>query len=388
MASPLQASTTPILDLLKPLPKPLVDGFTLRTFIPVILMIVFPILTGNALLAIFLIGLVLAFLFISFWLTAIHELGHLLAGWSVGLRFEQLEVGPLRIEHESGLWKLRARRHLTGGSTHMSLDRILRVRRRLILFIAGGPAANLLTGVIALLVLPMLDNGSFLQPIFGWTGILSLLMGIGNLSTKRIGRHILDGFKLRTLLTSKEGTKQLIAIHAIGMLKNRNIDPAQWNHRWARIACLPGEIVQNTYFADLLAYRATADSSSTTAALHLESCLGGSGFLDSKARDELLLEATVFTAWYRDDAVKADAWFKRIVRPDQVEPFLRIRAEVALHCVHRRFSEALRKCEDGLALIQDLPQSKAALCEPSWLEWRSEIEQRRDQTLTKQATST
>ncbi len=145
-----QASTTPILDLVKPLPKPQGDGLTLRNLVLPLLLVALAVLTGHSALLMVALGLLL----ISFLLTAVHELGHLIAGLSVGLQFEAVEVGPLRIERESGRWKLRTRHHLLTGFTFMSLDKIRRVRRRLIVLILGGPTASLLSGVAALLALP------------------------------------------------------------------------------------------------------------------------------------------------------------------------------------------------------------------------------------------
>jgi hypothetical protein len=377
-------STTPILDLLEPLPRPRVEKVILRGVVLFLVLVAFAIFFWNSEILLIVTG----YLLLTFALIAIHELGHILAGWSVGLRLQSIGIGPLQIEREVDNWRLGLRPHLVTGFTSMSFDRILRMRQRLIVFLVGGPIASFLTSVIAFSILPMIEQKSSLLPIVGWAGVLSFLIVIINLHPKRFGRDVSDGLKLKILLKSREGTKQLIAIHALAMLKNRNLDPAQCNRRWIRVA-FSGPLVQNTWFADMQAYKESVDSSPTSAAEYLERCLARSALLDSKARDELILEATVFTAWYRDDTAKADEWYKRAVTAEHAGPLARVRVEVALHCIHRRFDEALTKCQEGILLIQKLPQSKAALCEPSWIEWRKEIEQRRHQaTLTKKAAST
>src|SRR5262245_19968593 len=73
-----------------------------------------------------------------------HELGPLVAGWSQGFRLYLLIVGPLKLAREGGLlrWRYNAFPWLPLGLV-LSLpadDRNL--RRRMSIFIAGGPLAN------------------------------------------------------------------------------------------------------------------------------------------------------------------------------------------------------------------------------------------------------
>jgi hypothetical protein len=82
-------SVTPILDLLKPLPKSYstqVSNRSIVVFLSIISMISF---TGN------LSFLVVPFSFlpIAFLVCATHELGHLIAGRCVGLRFRGVNIG-------------------------------------------------------------------------------------------------------------------------------------------------------------------------------------------------------------------------------------------------------------------------------------------------------
>src|SRR3974390_2203094 len=71
-----------------------------------------------------------------------HELGHLLAGWLVGFRFNSIMIGPVLLLLEYRRLKLQIRRpHPAGGYSGMHVNRIRRLRRRLLIFIAAGPAA-------------------------------------------------------------------------------------------------------------------------------------------------------------------------------------------------------------------------------------------------------
>ena len=80
----------------------------------------------------------------------VHEVGHLLAGWMVGFRFSSITIGPMAVRLEYGRLRAGFRRVLpAAGHAGMHIDRIRRLRRRLLRFIAGGPLANLLTAALA-----------------------------------------------------------------------------------------------------------------------------------------------------------------------------------------------------------------------------------------------
>src|SRR5207248_1387377 len=75
---------------------------------------------------------------------SIHELGHLLGGWAVGFKFNSIQIGPLRLEVEHGRMKFSLRREITAlGWAGMHVDRVSRLRRRFLVFVAAGPGANL-----------------------------------------------------------------------------------------------------------------------------------------------------------------------------------------------------------------------------------------------------
>ena len=86
-----RASIAPILDLLEPFPKPhdrVVTGMFATPFLGLISLIV---VTENQSFLIVPLG----FLVITFLTIAVHEFGHLLAGWWVGFQFRGVEIGPV-----------------------------------------------------------------------------------------------------------------------------------------------------------------------------------------------------------------------------------------------------------------------------------------------------
>jgi len=373
------ASATPILDLTEPLPQPQADGLRLRNVVAI--------LTGLAAALVLpnlpVLAILLGYLTISLVVAAVHEFGHWLAGRSVGLRLTFLAIGPLWLKRDSGRWKLRWRRHLTGGLILMSIDRVRRVRRRLLIWVAGGPIASLTTGAAALISCraeKIGGNPAIGLPMAGFA-IFSLLAGIQSLRRLRFGRYAGDGMLFRTLLRSYEGAKQQVAAHALYMLKNRGVDRSQWNRRWMAMAAAPAEILTTTFHTDWLQYGLAADPE--TAAQCLERCLAASGRLSSEDReenlDELFLEAAIFMAWHRNDARKADVWLKRAVHPERASAVVRRKAEVALNWAHGDFDRALAGLGQGCESTQQSTGARTGQAESWWREWRARIQRSQDE---------
>jgi len=82
--------------------------------------------------------------FIWFIKVAIHEVGHVLAGWFAGMRFESVAIGSVWLTREEGKMKICFKRHVLGDRANMSIMRLRRVRRQLVILTLGGPIATLL----------------------------------------------------------------------------------------------------------------------------------------------------------------------------------------------------------------------------------------------------
>jgi len=371
-------SATPILDLLAPLPKP-VNNFALGPYLlPAVL--IATVLAGRnyqlllPLFGVWIVGLLA---------TGIHELGHLIAGCTLGLRFQSVGIGPILIKRDCAKWAIEARQGFLDGVTSMSLDRVCRVRTRLIIFVAAGPAAGLALSVIGFVCLRIAIDRDHpaLSLILAFLVGFSVLGIIASLIPARYRRYANDGMWLKVLLCSKEGTRQILATYALGMQYRSGIDQFCLNHRWAQVASTPGNPVVDprfvAYTADWNAYQKAP--SKETAAQFLERCLANSGFLSVESRDVLIANAAIFTAWQRNDSEKAQIWLDRLVNPERLHPLIRLSAEAALNCAQGQFDAALKRLELSLENVQHLSvptareRAKAAM-----LDWYSQIELRRE----------
>jgi hypothetical protein len=282
LPTPEEQSNTPILDLNAPLPE-FKDGSSNPRQVILIVTLLAVALAHDLSPA----AIVLGYLAIRFAVTAVHETGHLVAGCCVGLRLEYLMIGPLCLKRAPDGWKLKVS-HLFGGLIQMSVDRVCRVRKRLLYYYAGGPVASLLTGLSALWICRIEQiggNPALGIPLAGYA-ILSLLVAIQSLRSLRLGSHSSDGMLLRTLLGSYEGAMQQIAAHALQMLKNKGVDQSLWSRRWVKLASTPTQILRTTYFDDWRGYEEAVDPA--TAAECLERCLGGLETLSPLDREEVI----------------------------------------------------------------------------------------------------
>jgi len=381
MSEPEPPSATPILDLTEPLPQPQADGIRLRNVVAILTGIAAALVLPNLPV----LAILLGYFTISLMVAAVHEFGHWLAGYCVGFRLTFLVIGPLSLKRDSGRWKVGWRRHLTGGLILMSIDRVRRVRRRLLIWVAGGPIASLTTGTAALISCRAEKVGgdpAIGLPMAGFA-IFSLLAGIQSLRRVRFGRYAGDGMLFRTLLRSYAGAKQQIAAHALYMLKNRGVDRSLWNRRWMAMAATPTEILTTTFHTDWLKYELAADPE--TAAQCLQRCLAASGRLSPEEReenlDELFLECAIFMAWHRNDAHKAEVWLKRAAHPERASAMVRRKAVVALNWAHGDFDRALAGLgQEHESIPQSGPGGRTGRAESCWREWRARIQRSQDES--------
>lgn len=368
---------TPILDLLVPLPRPRNGNLKPGQYLLPAALITGVVITRNYLLLIPIAGL-WAIILLAI---GVHELGHIAAGCALGFSFQSVGIGPIWIKRESAQWTLKLRSGLLDGATSMCLDRIYRVRRRLIVFIAAGPVAGLLMGAVGLACLRVAINheDSFLCLIMACFAGYSIFANLMSLIPAHYRGSGNDAMLLKALLWSRKGAEQMVATYALAMQQSHGTDLFCLNPRWIRLASSPVSAAMNArhvaFSDDLNSYQNAG--SEELAAQFLERCLANSAFLNEGYRDALVVEAAVFTAWRRNDVKKADIWLGRVANPLKVHPLIRLRAEAALSIALGRFDDALRYVNAGLEVVGQLSVHGARERNVNgWLRWRREIETR------------
>jgi hypothetical protein len=97
-------------------------------------------------------GIVL--LLVAEWIvTLFHELGHAVAGWGAEMKLQLFRAGPIVARHRRGRWEIKfsllSFLMSTGGGAASAPLVLGNLRGRLMMQIAGGPIASLLTALVA-----------------------------------------------------------------------------------------------------------------------------------------------------------------------------------------------------------------------------------------------
>ena len=216
------------------------------------------------------------FWILTFVLTiAVHELGHLLAGWFVGFRFSFISIGPLSLKVEYGRLRLRLRRGMpAAGYAGMHVDQVRRLRRRLLVFTVAGPLANLLSAATTAIFLNYFSaaTGS------GWLYLpahiflqISVIIGLVNLVPFRLGMLYTDGARVTMLLSSRARSRRWMCITAVGNQSQKGVRSKHWRRTWLQAASSLRDGSVDDFAGNWIAYASANDrKDAPVAALRLE----------------------------------------------------------------------------------------------------------------------
>jgi hypothetical protein len=310
----------------------------------------------------------------------VHETGHLLAGWMVGFHFNSIQVAWLSFGFEYGRLTVHVRRDMSaGGYASVQIDRIYHLRRRFMFFIAGGPAASILSVVVAVVTVNVFDlHKSWLATPAACLAFVSLLFGLVSLFPMAGQGRWSDGARLEMLITSRDKTRRWFCLAALSNEHRRGRSPKLWNTNWTKAAASVRDNSADEMSACWLAYIcASSRKQADVAAGYLERCLELVGLAGETLRDTLMLEAAVFQAWERDDAGKSAKWLSRVKAPARLPRLMQMRGTIAMNCAKRDFESAHANWREGLTLIEKLPATpvRESLA-GSWAEWLAEIRER------------
>jgi hypothetical protein len=168
---------------------------------------------------------------------AVHEIGHLVAAMLVGLRIQQIAIKPLQLVRAGQTFRLRFyfSRHNDGQVTAYPLD-TNRVWRRMVVFTAGGPVANLFATLTCLLLAwcmdwkspPLLPRTAF-SFWLDFVGLMNLVYFLGNLVPGRPGKLPTDGSQLIAYWKSPLLSERAVLLHAMQAEMFNGTPPSRWN---------------------------------------------------------------------------------------------------------------------------------------------------------------
>jgi hypothetical protein len=402
-------SSTPILDLEKPLPRArgfsdlrwwqaFLIGFMITVFLPIAATIATEHSpgfghsierVGREMQALFDTfgsnGEVWAFCVFGLSLAgalALHELGHALAGTLVGFPTTTLAVGPCVVSHLNGRWHFHFQK-FSGlhGRAVVDIPNLRRLRSRLARFSAAGLLTNLLSGSIILLFL-VFGGFDHLPRVLRSTAILFAIASFWLFAENAFPRRsrqigLTDGARLLMLASSQRRTRRWFSLIALRNQAKSGVGPKFWKRTWIKAANYGDDQSVDALSGAWIKYQSIIGGNNLEeSAKSLEFCLTGYSTIGKSFQQILIAEASIFQAWYRRNPRKADTWFLKLPKSAVIPPLALIRAKVALDCVCQRPGEMAAYWNEGMRLIQALPEPARTASENSWRAWKVEIDKR------------
>jgi len=319
---------------------------------------------------------------------AAHEAGHLLVGRMAGFEPVRIRLGSFSFAtsfaNQGGRQKLRGEEILSLGLAVVKPKSKEHLQRRLLYLFLGGPLANLLAPLVLealfyLLPMPWGAGYSVISFSVHVFSIVALLFGIASLVPDiNASGNFSDGARIVMLLKNDLRAARWLAIIELQLALNAGEHPRRWDETLVNRAVAVKDDSLDTVVANWLAYLWAAGHQELTAATkYLESALAVMGSSPGSLRDRLFLEAAVFQAWYRHSASKARFWVSQIGNAKSLTPLQNLRMEIALLWSEGRPFVAWEKLGEYLQQMRELPPSSIRdLAEKGVLEWKGQMESR------------
>ncbi len=316
-------------------------------------------------------------LLLYYFVIAVHEIGHVVAGKLVGFRFRYLTIGPLKIERRNNRLALGrvSTRSMPGGLAAATPVDDHDLRRRMITMISGGPLANLLSAFLAALVYLSLPGGqqTVIAVVFLSIYILSLVVfGLNLLATlapllpsgiPSDGRFILE------LLRKSPYADRMCASIAIVNASRSGVRPRDWNDGLVKQTTQPSDNTLAHLAGLLLAYYHALDRNEVDeAGRWIEQVIGGLPCVPPAFHANFLLDAVYFEALYRGDAVSARLHLSETKEGFQIERATRARVEAAVLLAEGQLEAARVTALQGLTHLDQMTDLGSRQLEKDWLQ--------------------
>ena len=282
---------------------------------------------------------------IYFFAIAVHELGHLMGGWSMGFRFFAVQVAPFRIFRTPSRLKLETNWMMTfmGGQAICYPVEISNLRSRAFWYFAGGPLMSLASGALAFGVLLFRQGTSvsfttieLIDVLLFLFASMSILIGLFTLIPTRMMGMPSDGARIFPLILRKQIASRDLALFALFGMSHQGLRPRDWRPEWIEDAL---SVQENNLFG-AVAYGSAHDyemdrENYQLARDYLQQALEAIDSHNMTYRPILLASAVLFEAEVRRDLEAALYWHEQIPGQAVIPPALRYMALAAMQALQQ-----------------------------------------------------
>jgi hypothetical protein len=294
----------------------------------------------------------------------LHELGHLLAGLLVGFQPQEFVVTPIELSRWGPRWRWSwlSRPNFYGGWVSSTPRDAHGLRWRNMVFILGGPLMDLIglavcVGLIWTLKPNSSDSSWFGQPGFYLAALAawSVWFVLGNLQPRDVPGAG-SGNDSKLLLKAWRGGPvfegELFA-YPLHAQSQDGVRPRDWRADWMASMVAVMDHAEFDAGAAFQPYFWALDRGDLTlAGTAMDRLIAGQTSLSRSDVQWLLLEATYFEAFHRQNPVLARTFFARALKPKQDDDSTFLRAEAALLLADGFPHAAIERAEHGLKLLE------------------------------------
>lgn len=283
----------------------------------------------------------------------LHEAGHLIGARLAGFRPRLLSAFLVRVKWVDGTARLEA----PGGSLRWSgLVMATPVgthdlERRMVRFVAGGPAASLLFGAVLGALAFWMAPGRLAFPLL-YCADLTIILGLAALMPYRSGGNLSDGARLLRLWQGGAAAQRDAALWAIGALVNGTDRLGAVPQELLDRALAPHDDSPEQANAEALAATAAFDRGESAAGMeHWQRAMAMIERVPVLIRPNFYLDAAYIAARHEADPVKASSYLEKSAGGVGIEAWHRARAGAAVALAAGDHARALALAQEGLQAL-------------------------------------
>ncbi|MDP1816693.1 MAG: M50 family metallopeptidase [Leadbetterella sp.] len=257
---------------------------------------------------------------IYFLVVGFHEIGHAVAGKSMGFDFRMFIIGPFFFEKENKKWKFKWNKslNLSGGMVVCLPTSEANLRKRFINYVAGGPLASILLSLFIFTLwyfLPLNEQNNALR-FFGIvliiTSFLSFLIFLVTAIPFKAGTFYSDGGRIKRLMKNDDTSEMEILFLKIMSKTNAGVRYADIDENDLERAYYLADKLNDPFKVYLISYlfHAAFDKNDLEKAeIYLNNYLDNITEIPEPFRGVAWLDASIFYGLARKDLSKTQEYW-------------------------------------------------------------------------------
>lgn len=304
-------------------------------------------------------------------LMVIHECGHAVAALALGMGLRSYAIGPFQFRREKCKWRFEFNPRLwlrRDGAVGVLLLRPRSPRWHHVCVAAGGPAANLVSGVIALFIAMASNPDATVQMdgALALFGAFSISIGISNLIPFRVGEYYSDGARCYQHLVGHPCSDWMRVMQAVMAVLETSLRTRDYD-----LAAIDGAFKafprgMEGHYLRLYAYDYYFEQGQIN-----EACgalkEAESIYDASELKAETEISFVLGYACLQGDASSARRWWERLEarKPDPSDAGYWL-AKCALDRLEGHLEDSIEALENADRLIAELPRTGSRAYDETW----------------------